>query len=210
MIRIETLVRRIWEHTKNNNLMMKRLTFIFTFIYISTLCHAQISENNSLITTAEMKPSIHTFEVPGLTGDTIRFADFKGKKILIVNTASKCGYTPQYAELEKLYNQYKNKLIIVGFPANNFKEQEPGTNQEIAEFCTKNYGVTFPMAAKISVKGNDMAPIYKWLTQKDENGVMDAEIKWNFNKFLLDENGILIMKYDSDVKPLDPVIIKRI
>src|SRR5215475_10835292 len=124
--------------------------------------------------------SIYDFKAPGLTGGTINFADFKGKKIMIVNTASMCGNTPQYADLEKLYEKYKDKLVIVGFPANNFGQQEPGSNSEIKEFCTKNYGVTFPMAAKVSVKGDDMADIYKWLTSKAENGVLDAEIKWNF------------------------------
>lgn len=150
--------------------------------------------------------SIFAFKVPGLEGGTIDFSKFKGKKILVVNTASKCGYTPQYEELEKLYNTYSDKLVIVGFPANNFGQQEPGTNAEIKEFCTKNYGVTFPMAAKVSVKGDDIAPIYTWLTNKNRNGVMDAEIKWNFTKFLLDEKGRLIAKFDSKVKPMSDEI----
>ncbi|MBX2888529.1 MAG: glutathione peroxidase [Ferruginibacter sp.] len=157
-----------------------------------------------------MKQSIHSFNVPGITGDTIHFANFKGKKILIVNTASKCGYTPQYTDLERLYESYKNNLVIVGFPANDFKQQEPGSNEEINAFCKKNYGVTFPMAAKISVIGENIHPIYAWLTSKEKNGVMDAEVKWNFNKFLLDEEGFLLMKFDSDINPLDPEITKRI
>src|SRR5664279_1046649 len=152
--------------------------------------------------------SIYEFKVDGLSGGTIDFSKFKGKKILVVNTASKCGFTPQYEYLEKLYEQYKDKLVIVGFPANNFGSQEPGTNDEIKAFCTKNYGVTFPMAAKVSVKGDDIAPIFKWLTNKTENGVMDAEIKWNFTKFLLDENGVLITKFDSNVTPLSNDIRK--
>ncbi|HWH63615.1 MAG TPA: glutathione peroxidase [Ginsengibacter sp.] len=152
--------------------------------------------------------SIYDFKVDGLSGGTIDFSQFKGKKILIVNTASKCGFTPQYEYLEKLYEKYKDQLVVVGFPANNFNSQEPGTNDEIKAFCTKNYGVTFPMAAKISVKGDDIAPIYEWLTHKSENGVMDAEIKWNFNKFLLDENGKLIAKFDSDVAPMSDEIVK--
>lgn len=143
----------------------------------------------------------------GLDGGTIDFSKFKGKKILVVNTASKCGFTPQYETLEKLYSGYKDKLVIVGFPANNFGEQEPGSNEEIKEFCTKNYGVTFPMAAKVSVKGDDIAPVFKWLTTKSENGVMDADIKWNFTKFLLDENGILLTKFDSKVTPLSDEIL---
>jgi glutathione peroxidase len=152
--------------------------------------------------------SIYDFKVDGLSGGTIDFSTFKGKKILVVNTASKCGFTPQYEYLQKLYEQYKDKLVIVGFPANNFGSQEPGTNDEIKAFCTKNYGVTFPMAAKVSVKGNDIAPIFKWLTNKSENGVLDAEIKWNFTKFLLDENGALIAKFDSNVSPMSDEIVK--
>ncbi len=150
--------------------------------------------------------SIFKFKVEGLEGGVIDFKSFKGKKILVVNTASKCGYTPQYEELQKLYTTYKDKLVIVGFPANNFGQQEPGTNLEIKSFCTKNYGVTFPMAAKVSVKGDDIAPIFKWLTSKDLNGVMDADIKWNFTKFLLDEHGVLIKKFDSKVTPMSDEI----
>lgn len=139
--------------------------------------------------TAMKANTIYQFKVPGLTGGTIDFSQFKGKKILVVNTASKCGNTPQYDDLEKLYNTYKDKLVIVGFPANNFGGQEPGSNGDIAEFCKKNYGVTFPMAAKVSVKGDDMAPIYKFMVaDAKEHGFTDP-IKWNFTKFLFDENG---------------------
>lgn len=152
--------------------------------------------------------SIYEFKVLSLDGTTIDFAKFKGKKILIVNTASQCGFTPQYAELEKLYTKYKSKLVIVGFPANNFGQQEPGTNSEIKEFCKKNYGVTFPMAEKVSVKGDDIHPLFKWLTSKSENGIMDAEIKWNFTKFLLDENGKLINYFPSQVTPMSEEITK--
>ncbi|HMX79783.1 MAG TPA: glutathione peroxidase [Ferruginibacter sp.] len=154
--------------------------------------------------------SIYDFKVAGLDGDTIDFAQFKGKKILIVNTASKCGFTPQYEDLEKLYKTYKDKLVIVGFPANNFFSQEPGSNETISEFCKKNYGVSFPMAAKISVKGKNIAPIYKWLCDKEENGVMDAKISWNFNKFLLDENGKIIAHFKSAVKPMSEEIVSRL
>ena len=154
--------------------------------------------------------SIHDFKVEALDGSTIDFSKYKGKKILVVNTASKCGYTPQYEGLEKLYEQYKDKLVIVGFPANNFGGQEPGTNSDIKEFCKKNYGVTFPMAAKISVKGDDTAPIYKWLCSKAENGVLDAEIKWNFGKFLLDENGNLIAYFPSKVEPMSEEITGKL
>jgi glutathione peroxidase len=154
-------------------------------------------------------PSIYQFKVEGLTGGTIDFAAFKGKKILIVNTASKCGFTPQYKELQALYEKYKDKLVIVGFPANNFN-QEQGTNAEIREVCEKNYGVTFPMAAKISVKGDDQAPIYKYLTQKSQNGVLDAEVKWNFNKFLLDEKGRVIAYFPSKTAPMSEEITGKL
>jgi glutathione peroxidase len=154
--------------------------------------------------------SIYDFKVEGLDGNTIDFTSFKGKKILIVNTASKCGFTPQYQGLEELYKKYQDKLVIVGFPANNFGGQEPGTNTEIKEFCKKNYGVTFPMAAKVSVKGDDTAPIFKWLCNKTENGVLDAEIKWNFGKFLLDENGNLIAYFPSKVIPMSDEITSKL
>ncbi len=152
--------------------------------------------------------SIHSFKVKSIEGKTIDFASFKGKKILVVNTASKCGYTPQYEALQKVYNEYKDKLVIIGFPANNFGGQEPGSDGEIQEFCKARFGVTFPLASKVSVKGSDMAPIYKWLTSKEENGVLDAEIKWNFGKFLLDENGKLIQYFPSAVKPDSEEILK--
>lgn len=154
--------------------------------------------------------SIYDFKVEGLTGGTIDLAKYKGKKILIVNTASACGYTTQYEGLEALYKKYQDKLVIIGFPANNFGGQESGTNSEIKEFCKKNYGVTFPMAAKISVKGNDIAPIYQWLCNKTENGVLDATIGWNFNKFLLDEKGNMIAHFESKVTPMSEEIISKL
>ena len=165
------------------------------------------AEPTSITTTAK---SIYDFKVEGLDGSTIDFSTFKGKKILIVNTASECGYTPQYEGLQKLYDTYKDKLVIVGFPANNFGGQEPGTNATIKEFCKKNYGVTFPMAAKISVKGDDMAPIYKYLTSKAENGVLDAVVGWNFGKFLLDEKGNLLQYFPSKVTPMSEEITGKL
>ena len=144
---------------------------------------------------------VHSFKVNGIDGKQIDFASYKGKMILIVNTASKCGYTPQYEGLEKVYEQYKDKLVVIGFPCNQFGGQESGTNEEIVNFCKKNYGVTFPLADKIEVKGAGIAPIYQWLTQKAKNGVLDANIGWNFNKFLLDENGKMIAYFPSNVKP---------
>ncbi len=154
--------------------------------------------------------SIHKFSIKALDGTTINFADYKGKKILVVNTASECGYTPQYKDLQALYEKYKGKLVIVGFPANDFGGQEPGSNTEIKSFCEKNYGVTFPMTEKVSVKGDDMTPIYQWLTQKTQNGVLDATIKWNFNKFLLNEKGEVIAKFDSGTKPMDEAITGKL
>ncbi len=150
---------------------------------------------------AQKPKSIHNYKVESLDGKTIDFSTFKGKKILVVNTASKCGFTPQYADLEKLYEQYKDQLVIVGFPADNFGHQEPGSNEEIGAFCQKNYGVTFPMAAKVSVKGADKAPIYQFLTEKKLNGVKNTTILWNFEKFLLNEKGELIDTFISSTKP---------
>lgn len=152
-------------------------------------------------------PTVYDFKVPALDGSTIDLAQYKGKKILIVNTASKCGYTPQYADLEKLYEKYKDKLVIIGFPANNFAQQEPGTASEIKEFCTKNYGVTFPMADKVDVIGENTAPLFKYLTDEAKKmGVADPVIKWNFTKFLIDEKGKLVAVFPSKVKPMDDQI----
>jgi glutathione peroxidase len=159
---------------------------------------------------AEIPKTIYDFKVVSLEGKTIDLSKYKGKKILIVNTASKCGNTPQYATLEKIYNKYKDKMVIIGFPANNFGAQEPGTNEDIAAFCSKNYSVSFPMAAKISVKGDDIAPIYQWLTQKKYNGYMDSEVKWNFQKYLIDEQGELVAVFDPKTQPESPEIIAAI
>jgi len=151
--------------------------------------------------------SIYDFKVTGLDGNEIDFSSYKGKKILIVNTASECGYTPQYADLQKLYDQYKDKLVIVGFPANNFGGQEPGSNTEIASFCKKNYGVTFPMAEKVSVKGDDIHPIFKYLEEEAKKlGTQEPVVKWNFTKFLIDENGKLVKVFPSKVKPMSEEI----
>ena len=165
----------------------------------------------SLAVNAQNNTSIYQFKVEDLSGNTFDFASLKGKKILIVNTASKCGYTPQYEQLEAVYNKYKNKdLVIIGFPANNFMWQEPGTNAEIATFCKSKYGVTFPMMAKISVKGKDIHPIYQFLTQKKLNGVLDSKVEWNFQKYLINEKGQLEQVYMSRVKPNDEKIINWI
>jgi glutathione peroxidase len=140
----------------------------------------------------QAKKTFHDFTVTTIDGEEYPLSQLDGKKVLVVNTASKCGNTPQYEDLENLYKTYGGeKFTIIGFPANNFLSQEPGSNEEIKQFCTSKYGVTFPMMSKISVKGSDIAPVYKWLTSKEENGVMDAPVKWNFQKFMIDENGNL-------------------
>lgn len=148
------------------------------------------------------KSSLYEFKVSGLTGGTIDFSQFKGKLILVVNTASKCGNTPQYDDLEKLYEKYQSQLVIVGFPANNFGSQEPGTNGEIAEFCKKNYGVTFPMAEKVSVAGGDMAPIYKYIVAEAEQNGFAHPIQWNFTKFLFDQNGNFVTVFNNRARLL--------
>ena len=158
----------------------------------------------------DIPKSIYDYKVEALDGSLIDFAAYKGKKILIVNTASKCGYTKQYEALEKLYEDKKEKLVIIGFPANNFMSQEPGSNAEIGEFCKKNYGVTFPMAAKISVKGKDMAPIYQWLTQEEHNGYQNTSVKWNFQKYLINEQGKLVAMFPPGTTPDDPAIAAAI
>jgi glutathione peroxidase len=152
--------------------------------------------------------SIYQFKVTDINGKTFDFASLKGKKIMIVNTASKCGLTPQYEQLEALYTKYKAKnFVIVGFPANDFMSQEPGSDKEIAQFCQLNYGVSFPMMSKISVKGKDMHPIYHFLTEKTKNGVEDSKVEWNFQKYLIDENGHLAKVISPRVLPNDPTII---
>jgi glutathione peroxidase len=160
------------------------------------------------LTAFAQSQTIYDFKVKTLEGGDFDFSSLKGKKIMIVNTASKCGFTPQYKDLEEVYEKYQDDgFVIIGFPANNFGAQEPGTATEIRKFCTDNYGVKFPLMAKISVKGSDMAPIYKWLTSKSENGVMDSEVKWNFQKYLIDEKGKLIEVVYSKDKPTSDKVI---
>jgi len=175
---------------------MKKMktTIIILAAFISTISMAQTG-------------NIHQFKVKTLEGEDFDFASLKGKKIMIVNVASKCGLTPQYEDLQKLYDMYKDKnFVIIGFPANNFLNQEPGTAEEIMEFCSRNYGVTFPMMEKISVKGKDMHPLYKWLTSKDLNGVLESDIQWNFQKYLIDENGNLVKMIPPKQRILEQVI----
>ncbi|OFX24328.1 MAG: glutathione peroxidase [Bacteroidetes bacterium GWA2_31_9b] len=177
---------------------MKKLTFLLAAILIT-------------ITTMAQTKTFYDFKVIDIDGTDFDLATFKGKKVLVVNTASKCGFTPQYTDLQKLYEKYgSDKFVIIGFPANNFMSQEPGSNNEIKEFCSTKYNVTFPMMAKISVKGDDIHPLYSWLTSKDENGVMDSNVKWNFQKYMIDENGKLVDVAYSKTNPLDEQIVNWI
>lgn len=179
---------------------MKNISLLAILLGLFVACHAQESKN-----------SVHQFEVVTIDGDTISLGAYKGKKIMLVNTASKCGLTPQYQQLEALYEKYKGEnFVVIGFPANNFMSQEPGSNKEIAEFCQKNYGVSFPMMAKISVKGDDQHPLYHFLTNKSENGLEDNEVKWNFQKYLIDEEGKLVRVVSPKTLPDDASILEWI
>lgn len=190
--------------------MMKKTLILLIAVGAVTIgCKNSNKDISKVDTTEKMNlKTIYDFKVESLDGNEINFADFKGKKILIVNTASECGFTPQYADLEKLSKDYADNLVVVGFPANNFGGQEPGSNKEIGAFCEKNFGVTFPMAAKVSVKGDDTAPIFKYLIEKELNCVKNTAILWNFTKFLIDENGHLIDSYISTTKPTSDSITK--
>ncbi|HEY0046192.1 MAG TPA: glutathione peroxidase [Flavobacterium sp.] len=169
------------------------------------------STTSKTTNSTAMNESIYQFKVTDLEGNPFNFSDLKGKKVMVVNTASECGLTPQYEELQALYEKYKNKnFIIVGFPANNFNGQEPGSNAEIATFCKRNYGVTFPMMEKISVQGDDMHEVYQFLTQKSKNGSVDSQVEWNFQKYLIDENGHVEKVISPRTLPTDAEIIKWI
>jgi glutathione peroxidase len=177
---------------------MKKLLFI-TALIVSTM------------TQAVAQKSIHSFTVQDISGNEFSFADLKGKKVLIVNTASKCGLTPQYEDLQKLYETYGgDSFVIVGFPANNFMKQEPGDNEQIAEFCQVNYGVSFPMMSKISVKGKNQHEIYQWLTKKSMNGVESSKVTWNFQKYMIDEEGQLVGHVSPQTKPFSDKIVSWI
>jgi glutathione peroxidase len=155
-----------------------------------------------MINTADAQTSFYDFTVKDITGKDYPLSQLKGKKVLVVNTASKCGFTPQYEGLQELYETYGgDDFMIIGFPANNFAKQEPGSNEEIATFCSINYGVTFPMMSKISVKGDDQHSLYRWLTSKSENGVEDSKVTWNFQKYIIDEEGQLVGHFAPTVKP---------
>ena len=170
-------------------------------LFLGLLCSSIYAQN-------AMENSLHQFTVEALEGESFDFSTLKGKKIMVVNTASKCGLTPQYKDLQALYEEYgSDKFVIVGFPANNFMSQEPGSNEEIAAFCERNYGVTFPMMAKIDVKGKDIHPVYAFLTQKEKNGVMDSKVSWNFQKYLVNEAGVVEKVISPRTSPKDEEII---
>ncbi len=177
---------------------MKTFMFLLTGLVISFAACSQ-------------DKNFHSFTVKSINGKDFPLSQLKGKKVLVVNVASKCGLTPQYEQLQELYDKYgDDDFVIIGFPANNFKEQEPGSNQEIQEFCRLNYGVTFPLMEKISVVGDDMAPIYQWLTQKEENGKQDAEVTWNFQKFMIDEEGSWVGTVEPRTSPMTEEIVSWI
>ncbi len=177
--------------------MNSRITFIISFLLVS------------INLTAQNTSSIYDFKATDINGNEFYMSTLKGKKVMIVNTASQCGLTPQYADLEKLYQEYKDKnFIIIAFPANNFLQQEPGSNEEIKSFCSTKYKISFPIMSKISVKGEDIHPLYRWLTQKSLNGKLDAPVIWNFQKFLIDENGQLVDFVSPKEKPYSEKIIQ--
>jgi glutathione peroxidase len=192
---------------------MKKILFAACSLLMLTVAPAQAQTKKSPKKSHKTMDTstIYQFKVTDLTGNEFDFAKLKGKKVIVVNTASKCGLTPQYKELEALYEKYKDKgLVIVGFPANNFAGQEPGTNAEIATFCQQNYGVSFPMMGKISVKGDDMAPIYHFLTEKSKNGLEDSQVEWNFQKYLINEKGQLEKVVSPKTLPTDAEIVNWI
>jgi glutathione peroxidase len=185
---------------------MKKMLLFGSWLCFAWNGFAQNKKDNKI-----EKQNIYQFSVEDINGKMFDFSTLKGKKILVVNTASKCGFTPQYEALEALYKKYKDKnFVVIGFPANNFMWQEPGSDKDIASFCKLNYGVTFPMMAKVSVKGKDINPVYAFLTQKSKNGLRDAAVKWNFQKYLINENGELEQVYLSVTKPDDQKIVSWI
>ena len=193
---------------------MKKLILMISILSLVSCQNQAQNKKTALQTNASEKmekQTIYQFKVEDLSGNEFDFSTLKGKKIIVVNTASKCGLTPQYKDLEAIYKQYKDKnLVIVGFPANNFAQQEPGSNKEIETFCQQNYGVSFPMMSKISVKGNDMHPLYKFLTEKSKNGLQDSEVEWNFQKYLINEKGELDKVVSPRVLPTDDEIVNWI
>jgi len=195
--------------------MKKLVILVCVFAFLSCAktknneATAEVETTETL--TQQATENLHQFKVKTLMDEDFDLASLKGKKVMVVNTASKCGLTPQYKDLQKLYDTYKDQnFVIVGFPANNFMSQEPGSNKEIAEFCEQNYGVSFPMMSKISVKGDDMHPVYQFLTQKTKNGVEDSEVAWNFQKYLVNEKGEVVKVIPPKTLPTDETVVSWI
>ncbi|HSV76225.1 MAG TPA: glutathione peroxidase [Bacteroidales bacterium] len=190
---------------------MKNTNPFTAIAFVALLLAGNILFSGQLMALETQRKTLHDFVVYDIFGDKFDLSTLKGKKVMVVNTASRCGLTRQFQELEELYRTYQDRgFVVIGFPANNFMNQEPGTNEEILEFCQQNFGVTFPMMSKISVRGDDMAPVYQWLTQKSLNGVMDAPVAWNFQKFLIDEEGRLVEMIPPREKPDSERVIRWI
>ncbi|OVE76229.1 glutathione peroxidase [bacterium E08(2017)] len=182
------------------NLTMKRVFIIFAFLLTINILYGD-----------EAMQGIHQFKANDIKGNEVDLSEYKGKAVLIVNVASKCGFTGQYEELQKLYTEYKDKgFVILGFPSNDFMKQEPGTDEEIAQFCSTTYGVTFPMFSKIKVQGRNKHPLYEYLTSKDENPDHGGKITWNFNKFLVGTDGMVVERFGSKTTPMDKELIKAL
>lgn len=210
----------IFLNRMNMQLSTIKLWAVLIFFFIAIQCNGQGRQDQTsgqkAVSAAnnqnmESRKTLHDFTVKDIDGNDFSLASLKGKKVLVVNVASKCGLTPQYEQLQELYEKYRHlNFVVIGFPANNFLGQEPGSNLEIKEFCTANYGVTFPMMEKISVKGKNQAPLYQWLTKKSENGVMDQKVTWNFQKFMVDEEGHLVDAVMPKESPMSDKIINWI
>jgi glutathione peroxidase len=186
---------------------MKALVFSAALLFLFNQCTRVVSAPNEQVMTSS---SFYDFKLPSIDGKTIDFSSFKGKKVLIVNTASECGFTPQYAGLQELHEKHGDKVVVIGFPCNDFGGQEPGSSGEIQSFCSKNYGVTFQMMEKVHVKGANKSPLYAWLSSKEGNGWNDESPNWNFCKYLIDEQGKLINFFTSGVKPMSDELISKL
>jgi glutathione peroxidase len=192
---------------------MKLLSIPFVALFIwacseSNTVNPNLKAENTMSATTSQAKSFHDFVVTDIDGNDFDLSQLKGKRVLVVNVASKCGFTSQYKDLQELYEQYGgDNFTIIGFPANNFMGQEPGDEEEIKSFCQRNYGVSFPMMSKISVKGKDIHPVYQWLTSRELNNSADYSVKWNFHKFLIDENGQIVTDYGSRTSPISKEIV---
>ncbi|MEY4876484.1 MAG: putative glutathione peroxidase BsaA [Bacteroidota bacterium] len=186
------------------------LSLFFVLVCVVSFFAFQSFKRKNVVAKMVVK-SVYEFAMKDIDGNAVSLSKYKGKVLVFVNVASKCGYTPQYESIEKFYELYKDKgVVVLGFPANNFFAQEPGTDEEIKSFCTSKYNVTFPMFSKISVKGDDMNPLYQFLTKKELNGVTDNSVKWNFHKIIVDKNGKVVTEFASKTKPTDESFLKTI